>query len=123
MYSKDRLTHTRELFKECKVLNVYQVNIWKNLVFMHQINSNTVPTIFLNKLKKRTHNYSRNFARSKYSIQPYKLIKSKYRISIRDPTLWKNIPVDREKKQQKTNIIKTVMRNKLVALENKLTYF
>ena len=46
VYSKDRLTHTRELFKECKVLNVYQVNIWKNLVFMHQINSNTVPTIF-----------------------------------------------------------------------------
>ena len=27
VYSKDRLTHTRELFKECKILNVYQVNI------------------------------------------------------------------------------------------------
>ena len=60
VYSKDRLTHTRELFKECKVLNVYQVNIWKNLVFMHQINSNTVPTIFLNKFKKPTHNYPTN---------------------------------------------------------------
>ena len=36
--SKDRLSQTRELFKECcKVLNVYQVNIWKNLVFMTQI--------------------------------------------------------------------------------------
>ena len=46
VYSKDRLSHTRELFKYCKVLNVYQVNIWKNLVFKHQINSNTVPTIF-----------------------------------------------------------------------------
>ena len=40
------MTNTRELFKECKVLNVYQVNIWKNLVFMYQVNSNTVPTIF-----------------------------------------------------------------------------
>ena len=46
VYSKDKLSHTRELFKECKVLNVCQVNIWKNLVFMHQINSNTVPRIF-----------------------------------------------------------------------------
>ena len=55
VYSKDRLPHTRELFKECKVLNEYQVNIWKNLVFMHQINSNTVPTIFLNRFKKSTH--------------------------------------------------------------------
>ena len=38
VYNKDRLSHTRELFKECKILNVYQVNIWENLVFMHQIN-------------------------------------------------------------------------------------
>ena len=45
MYNKDRLSHTKELFKECKVLNVYQVNIWKKLAFMHQINSHTVPTI------------------------------------------------------------------------------
>ena len=50
-YSKDRLSHTRELFKECKVLKVYQVNVWKNLVFMHQINSNTIPSIFLINLK------------------------------------------------------------------------
>ena len=49
--SKDRLSHTRELFKECKVLKVYQVNVWKNLVFMHQINSNTIPSIFLINLK------------------------------------------------------------------------
>ena len=121
VYSKDRLTHTRELFKECKVLNVYQVNIWKNLVFMHQVNSNTVPTIFLNKFKKPTHNYPTNFARTNYSIPPFKLNKSKYRISIRGPTLWKNIPTDTEKKQQKTNIFKTVMRNKLLALEKELT--
>ena len=34
VYSKDRrLTHTRELCKECKVLNVYQVNIWKKLKY------------------------------------------------------------------------------------------
>ena len=32
------LSHTGELIKECKILNVYQVNIWKNLVFIHQIN-------------------------------------------------------------------------------------
>ena len=31
VYSKDRLSHIRELFMECKVLNVYQVNIGKIL--------------------------------------------------------------------------------------------
>ena len=115
--------HILENSLSSKVLNVYQVNIWKNLVFMHQINSNTVPTIFLNKFKKPTHSYRTNFAGTNYSIPPFKLNKCKYRISIRGPTLWKNIPTDTEKKQQKTNIFKTVMRNELLALENELTYF
>ena len=44
--SKDRLSHSRELFKECKVLNAYQVNIWKTFAFMHQIDSNTIHTFF-----------------------------------------------------------------------------
>ena len=123
VYSKDRLSHIRELFKQCKVFNVYHVNIWKNLVFMHQINSNTVPTIVLNKFKKPTHNYPANFAGTNYSIPAFKSNNSKYRISIRGPNLWKNISTDTEKKQQKTNIFKTVMRNKLLALENELTNF
>ena len=88
-----------------------------------EVNSNTVPKIFLNKFKKTTHSYPTNFARTNYSIPPFKLNKSKYRISIQGPTLRKNIPTDTEKKQQKTNIFKTVMRNKLLALENELTCF
>ena len=60
VYSKDRLTHSRELSKECKVLNVYQVNIWKNLVFMDQVNSKSLTTIFFNKYEKPTHSYPRN---------------------------------------------------------------
>ena len=75
--------------KECKVRNVYQVNIWKNI--------NAVPIIFLNIFKKPTDNYPTNFARTNYSIPPFKLNESKYRISIRDPNLWKNILTDTEK--------------------------
>ena len=90
---------------------------------MHQVNLDTVSTIFLNKFKKLIDNYPTNLGRTNYSIPPFRLNKSKYRISIRGSTLWKNIPVDTEKKQQKTNIFKTVMRNKLLALENELTYF
>ena len=90
---------------------------------MLQINANTVPKIFLNLFKKPTDNYLTNLARTNYSIPPFKLNESKYRISIRGPTLRKNILTDTEKKQQKTNIFKTVMKNKLLALENELTYF
>ena len=49
---------------------------------LHQINSNTVPTIFLNKFKKPTHNYPTIFAGTNYSIPPFKLNESKHCISI-----------------------------------------
>ena len=39
MCSKDRLSHTRELFKESKVLNVYQVNAVKPPNSGHTLNS------------------------------------------------------------------------------------
>ena len=67
---------------------------------MDQVNSNTVPTIFLNKLKKPTHNYSTDFARTNYNILLFRLNKSKYRLSIRGPTLWKNIRTDTEKNNE-----------------------
>ena len=84
VYSKNRLSHTRGLSKECKVLNVYQLssNYLENLVFMYQINSDTVPTIFLNKFKKPTLNYPTNIARTNYSTPSFEINKSKYRISI-----------------------------------------
>ena len=56
-------------------------------------------------------------------MPPIKSNKSKYRISIRGPTLRKNVTTDIEKKQQKTNIFETVMQNKLPSLENELTCF
>ena len=90
---------------------------------MHQINSNIIPSIFLNKFQKLSHNYPTNSVITNYSIPPFKLNKSKYLISIRGLALWKNIPSDTEKKQQYTKIFKTVMKNKLLALENELKYF
>ena len=31
---------------ECKAVNVYQVNTWKNLIFMYRVNSNTTSRNF-----------------------------------------------------------------------------
>ena len=68
---------------------------------MHQINSNTIRYIKFKDYKKPVLNYPTNFAKTNYSIPPFKLNKSKYRISIRGPTLWKNIPTNTEKKATK----------------------
>ena len=67
---------------------------------MHKSKSQAAPKIFQKKFHKPTHKYPKyptNFSTSNYSIPPYKLSKSKYRISGRGPTLWKNIPKNSEK--------------------------
>ena len=77
---KDRFTHARELFREIRTLNVFQLNILNSLVFMHKIKSQTAPKIFQHKFRKPTHKYPKNFSTVNYSIPSFKLTKSKYRI-------------------------------------------
>ena len=55
-------------------------------------------------------------------MPPFKLNKSKCRISIRGPALGKYIPTDAEKKHQKTMIFKILMTNQLLTPQNELTY-
>ena len=40
---KDRFAHARELFRESKTLNVFQLSILNNLFFMHKVKSQIVP--------------------------------------------------------------------------------
>ena len=80
---------------------------------MHKIKSQTAPKMFQNKFSKPTHKYPTNFSTSNYRIPPFKLTKSKYRISIRGLTLWKNFPINSEKMQASVTVFKRSMRKKL----------
>ena len=90
---------------------------------MHNIKSKTAPKIFQNKFRKPTQKYPTNFSIFNYSIPLFKLSTSKYRISIRDPTLWKNIPTNSEKMQESVTLFKNSMRKKLLELQNETSYF
>ena len=49
-----------------------------------------------------------------------KLIKSKYRISIRGPTLWNNIPTNSQKMLESLAVFKNSMREKLLEIGNEI---
>ena len=84
MHCKDRFAHLdRELFQKRKYLNVFQLSVLNNLLFMHRIKFQTVPKIFQDNFGEPTHKYLSNFSTSNYSTSPFKLNKSKYRISVR----------------------------------------
>ena len=83
---------------------------------MNKIKSETAPKIFQNKFRKPAHKYPTNFSTSNH-IPPFKLNKCKYRISIRGPTLWKNIPTNFEKMQEYVTCFKNSMGKKLLEFE------
>ena len=90
---------------------------------MHKIKSQKVPKIFQNKFRKPTHKHPTNFSTSNYKTPAFKLSTSKYRISIRGPILWKDIPANSEKMQESVTVFKNSMRKKLLELENETSYF
>ena len=90
---------------------------------MHKIKFQTSPKIFQNKFPKPTHKYPSNFSTSNYSIPPFKSNKSKYIISNRGPTLWKNIPINPEKMQETVTVFKNSVTKKLLELQNETSCF
>ena len=50
IFNKNKFAHTREIFKEQKILNIYQLNILSNIIFMHRAENKTSPSISRTKL-------------------------------------------------------------------------
>ena len=97
IFRKDKFSQTKELFVQNKALYVYQLNILNNLIFMHKVRTETAPAIFLPKFQKPAHPYQTNFLKLNYIKPTSKLSRSKYRISVRGPTLWNELLTDSEK--------------------------
>ena len=62
IFNKNKFAHTREIFKEQKILNIYQLNILSNIIFMHRVENKTAPSIFLKKICKPSHPYATDFS-------------------------------------------------------------
>ena len=61
MFYQSKFAHTREIFKEQKILNIYQSNILSSIIFMHCVKYKTAPSIFLTKFCRPSHTCPTNF--------------------------------------------------------------
>ena len=66
----------RKLLRSLKILNVYQIDIANNAFFIHRINTNSAPIVFLDKLTKPFHLYPTSFFRLNYTKPTYKIKRS-----------------------------------------------
>ena len=123
VFNKNRFDHTRELFRSNNILNTYQVNILKNLMFMHQVSTNSAPLNFLTKFRKPSHMYQTRFSNTNYSRPISALEKSKYRISSRGPYLWNNYLSNNEKHNTNLQTFKSNLKSKILNCENEKDFF
>ena len=101
IFNKNKFAHTREIFKEQKIL------------FIDRVENKTAPSIFLTKFCKPSHAYPTNFSAHNILVPTLKLKKSKYRVSMTGPLLWSNILTEAEKTQESLPKFRTTIKEKL----------
>ena len=102
VFNKDKLTHSNALFKNMNALNVFQINIYQHLNFMHKSINNQIPSILSDFIKRPNHKYATNFSQSIFYLKRSK----KYSISISGPKLWNDVINKQEKDIQSYSLLK-----------------
>ena len=112
--------HIREHFKENHILNIYQLTIFNNPLFLHRIKNGKVTSIFLSKFLRPSHNYLTSFSQNNYV-----LASTKKQVQNNDPhsEIVEYYLECRRKTFKKSAISKASIKTNLVLLENAILYF
>ena len=84
VFDQDKLTHARPLLRSPNALNVYQINLYQHLNFMHKVNNNVTTNAFHGIFTKPLYNYPTNFSYNSFSLKKCSLNSTKYSISFSD---------------------------------------
>ena len=123
VFNQEKLTHSRPLLRSLNALNVYQINLYQHLNFMHKVSNNVAPLIFNDMFKKPSHKYPTNFSHNNFSLKKCSFNSTKYSISFRGPKLWNEFLNTDEKLISSYNLFSRKIKSKLLDTENELRYF
>ena len=123
VFNEDRLSHSRPLLRKINALNVYQINLYQHLNFMHKFNNQETPRIFNDLIKKLVHKYPTNFLKSNFCFKNVSLNSTKYSVSFRGPKLWNEILHKEEKELESYSLFQNIIKSKLLMTENETKYF
>ena len=114
MFNEDRLSHPRPLLRKINALNVYQINLYQHLNFMHKFNNQETPRIFNDLIKKPAHKYLTNFSKSCFCSKNVSLNSTKYSISLRGTKLWNEILHKEQKELESYSLFQNIIKSKLL---------
>ena len=91
IFFADRLTHAKPLMLDVNALNVYQINIYQNLILLYKAHT-AIPSIFFNKFSKINHNYLTSSKNSgNYTIPKSTMKLTNFAVSRGVPILWNTV--------------------------------
>ena len=123
VFNQDRLTHSRPLLRSLNALNIYQINLYQHLKFMHKVKNNEAPVAFQEIFTKPAHNYPTNFSYNNFTLKKFSLKSTKYSISFRGAKLWNELLTNEEKQIISHKLFSKMVKSKLLDAENELSYF
>ena len=97
VFHKDKLTQSKLLFGNLNAFNVYRINTYQQLNFMHKFINNQILSIFSDIIKRNDHKYPTKFSLSSCFLKRYSLNSTKCFIYIRGTKLWNDV-INKEEK-------------------------
>ena len=123
IFFKDKLTHAKPLLQSINALNIYQLNIFRILLFMHKVKNERTPQIFKTFFFKTNNIYNtRSCRRLTFSKPLYKTKSTQYNISFRGPHIWNSL-VPTELKNLSFPIFKSKIKTMCFGITNETQYF
>ena len=123
IFFADRLAHAKPLMLDMNALNVYQINIYQNLILLYKAHTDTAPSIFCNKFSNVNHNYLTSSKNSgNYTILKSTMKLTNFAISRRGPILWNTVLDATLKEIQSLPLFKTKIKEMLLSCD-KLSFF
>ena len=107
--------------QKMNALNVYQINIFQILRFMHKHKLNKTPKIFANAFNKIEHKHPTRYSRSYYKQPKLKTKNTSFAINYWGPYLWNKCLDDDEKVILSMPLFSSIMKRKLLAAENEIS--
>ena len=112
MSSDDISVPLRLLMKEINILNVYQINVIKHLLFMFKV-KNSITLSALNQVFSLiNHLYSTRFPDNSFKICDFNLKLVCFVIGFRGPTIWNKFLMKNEKSYTSIDVFRNKIKEK-----------
>ena len=120
----DRIAHTKPLMFDMNGLNVYQTNIYQNLILLCKAHTGTALSKFFNKISKINQNYPTNSKNSGNYLVPKSTMKlTNFAFSRRGPLIWNTVLDVTLKEIGSLPLFKAKVKEMLFSRDRELTFF